>query len=83
MSDYKPTEHDGLRQDGKPDQRVNTGEFAQGKVDPVEAGKKGGNTEGTSSGGSESSGSGGSGGNGQFAGGKVDPVEAGRKGGNS
>ena len=25
MSDYKPTEHDGLRQDGQPDKRVGTG----------------------------------------------------------
>ena len=56
--DYKPTEHDGLKkvrkshflsirlinQDGTPDKRVGTGEFAQGKVDPHEAGKKGGQT---------------------------------------
>jgi len=57
-------------------------EFAQGKVDPVDAGKKGGNTQGdgsASSGGSD----GGSDGKGQFAGGKVDPVEAGKKGGKS
>nr|POF20118.1 hypothetical protein CFP56_71740 [Quercus suber] len=80
MSDYKPTEHDGLRKDGQPDQRVGTGEFAQGKVDPVEAGKKGGNTSGD---GSDESSSGGSGGKGEFAGGKVDPVEAGKKGGQS
>lgn len=65
MSDYKPTEHDGLKKDGTPDQRVKgnqggdsssdsssdnkggnggKGEFAGGKVDPVEAGKKGGQT---------------------------------------
>lgn len=25
MSDYKPTEHDGLRKDGQPDKRVGTG----------------------------------------------------------
>ncbi|RFN46087.1 hypothetical protein FIE12Z_9688 [Fusarium flagelliforme] len=37
MSDYKPTEHDGLRKDGQPDQRVGTGEFAHGKVDPHQA----------------------------------------------
>ncbi|PPJ55824.1 hypothetical protein CBER1_01618 [Cercospora berteroae] len=49
MSDYKPTEHDGLRKDGQPDQRVGTGQFAQGKVDPQEAGKKGGNTSGSGS----------------------------------
>jgi hypothetical protein len=59
-------------------------EFAGGKVDPVEAGKKGGatggETGGSSSGGSDNSGSSGKG---QFAGGKVDPVEAGRKGGQS
>jgi hypothetical protein len=59
-------------------------EFAQGKVDPVEAGKQGGatggETGGSSSGGSDNSGSSGKG---QFAGGKVDPAEAGRKGGQS
>jgi uncharacterized membrane protein YgcG len=59
-------------------------EFAQGKVDPVEAGKQGGATGGesggASSGGSDDSGSSGKG---QFAGGKVDPAEAGRKGGKS
>lgn len=71
MSDYKPTEHDGLRKDGQPDQRVGTGQFAHGKVDPVEAGKQGGQTGGESSGGSDDSSSGGSGGgSGQFAGGK-------------
>ncbi|CZR64632.1 uncharacterized protein PAC_14530 [Phialocephala subalpina] len=81
MSDtYKPTEHGGLKADGTPDKRVGTGEFAQGKVDPVEAGKQGGQTGG-STGGSDSS-SGGSGA-GQFAHGKVDPVEAGKKGGSS
>ncbi|KAF2034242.1 hypothetical protein EK21DRAFT_57032 [Setomelanomma holmii] len=83
MSDtYKPTEHDGLKQDGTPDKRVGTGEFAQGKVDPVEAGKQGGHTSGTGSDDTGSSGSGGSA-KGQFAHGKVDPVEAGKKGGNS
>ncbi|KIY02169.1 uncharacterized protein Z520_02307 [Fonsecaea multimorphosa CBS 102226] len=56
MSDYKPTEHDGLRKDGQPDQRVHQEGFAHGKVDPVEAGKKGGQ----SSGGDSSSSSGGS-----------------------
>ena len=40
--------------DGTPDKRVGTGEFAQGKVDPVEAGKAGGHTSGTGSGGSTS-----------------------------
>ena len=99
-------ENDGLRKDGQPDQRMNTGrksivfpyiyslpcsafgvanehaEFAQGKVDPVEAGKQGGHASGDSS--NDNSSSGGSGGGkGQFAGGKVDPVEAGKKGGNS
>jgi len=57
MSDYKPTEHDGLRQDGQPDKRVGTGEFAHGKVDPHEAGKAGGQTGG-SAGGSASGSSG-------------------------
>ncbi|KAK0930163.1 hypothetical protein LTR57_001331 [Friedmanniomyces endolithicus] len=81
MFDYKPTEHDGLRKDGQPDQRVNTGEFAGGKVDPHEAGAKGGQSSG---GGLESGGSSDdTGSKGQFAGGKVDPVEAGKKGGKS
>ncbi|QDS77806.1 hypothetical protein FKW77_005765 [Venturia effusa] len=79
----QPLEHDGLKQDGTPDKRVGTGEFAQGKVDPVEAGKQGGNTSGSGSGGDSESASGNSGGSakGQFAHGKVDPVEAGKKGG--
>ncbi|KAL2208467.1 hypothetical protein CC79DRAFT_1395460 [Sarocladium strictum] len=51
MSDYKPTEHDGLRQDGQPDQRVGTGEFAHGKVDPHKAGAEGGKTSGSGEGG--------------------------------
>ncbi|KAJ9625334.1 uncharacterized protein PV06_07566 [Exophiala oligosperma] len=58
MSDYKPTEHDGLRKDGQPDQRVQQDSFAHGKVDPHEAGKKGGQSSGSSdssSGGSENS----------------------------
>ncbi|KAH6954827.1 uncharacterized protein FTOL_00124 [Fusarium torulosum] len=46
MSDYKPTEHDGLRKDGQPDGRVGTGEFAHGKVDPHKAGEQGGKTSG-------------------------------------
>ncbi|PCD41037.1 hypothetical protein FGRA07_02308 [Fusarium graminearum] len=55
MSDYKPTEHEGLRKDGQPDGRVGTGEFAHGKVDPHEAGVQGGKTSGSgSSGGLES-----------------------------
>ncbi|KAH7304024.1 hypothetical protein B0I35DRAFT_445730 [Stachybotrys elegans] len=44
MSNYQPTEHDGLREDGKPDGRVGTGKFAHGKVDPHEAGQRGGKT---------------------------------------
>ncbi|MCJ1287046.1 hypothetical protein MMC26_006393 [Xylographa opegraphella] len=48
MSQYKPTEHDGLKQDGTPDKRVGTGEFAHGQVDPHEAGKAGGQTSGSS-----------------------------------
>ncbi|GAB7346957.1 hypothetical protein MBLNU459_g2013t1 [Dothideomycetes sp. NU459] len=75
---YKPTEHGGLKEDGTPDKRVGTGEFAQGKVDPVEAGKQGGQSSGGSGDSSSSSG-----GSGQFAGGKVDPVEAGKKGGSA
>ncbi|KAG6015610.1 hypothetical protein E4U43_005047 [Claviceps pusilla] len=51
MSDYKPTEHDGLKQDGTPDKRVGTGEFAYGKVDPHKAGAEGGKIGGTASGG--------------------------------
>lgn len=74
------TEHDGLRKDGQPDQRVNTGQFAQGKVDPVEAGKQGGQTGGQASGDSSGDSSGGSQ-KGQFAHGKVDPHEAGKKSG--
>ncbi|TID17864.1 hypothetical protein E2P81_ATG10836 [Venturia nashicola] len=77
---YKPTEHDGLKQDGTPDKRVGTGEFAQGKVDPHEAGKQGGATTGTGSAGYSETSNGGSA-KGQFAHGKVDPVEAGKKGG--
>lgn len=64
MSDYKPTEHGGLRQDGQPgmqfcnawllntyltmlvDQRVQQDQFAHGKADPHEAGKKGGSASG-------------------------------------
>ncbi|KAH7406421.1 hypothetical protein DE146DRAFT_390785 [Phaeosphaeria sp. MPI-PUGE-AT-0046c] len=82
---YKPTEHGGLKQDGTPDKRVGTGEFAQGKVDPHEAGKQGGHTSGSGSDGADASSGSGSGGSakGQFAHGKVDPVEAGKKGGNS
>lgn len=50
------TEHDGLRQDGQPDKRTQQSEFAYGKVDPHEAGKKGGHSSGgsdSSSGGSD------------------------------
>ncbi|KAA8565770.1 hypothetical protein MFRU_006g03130 [Monilinia fructicola] len=76
MSDtYKPTEHGGLKEDGTPDKRVGTGQFAHGKVDPVEAGAKSGHSDGTT----ESTSNSGSGGG--FAHGKVDPVEAGKKGG--
>lgn len=81
---HRSAEHDGLRKDGQPDKRVGTGEFAHGKVDPVEAGKQGGSTSGGSSD-SSSGGSSNSGGSakGEFAHGKVDPVEAGKKGGSS
>ncbi|KAB8294045.1 hypothetical protein EYC80_009503 [Monilinia laxa] len=82
MSDkYKPTEHGGLKEDGTPDKRVGTGQFAQGKVDPVEAGAKGGNSDGTTESTSNSGSGSGGGGGGEFAHGKVDPVEAGKKGG--
>ncbi|KAH8684956.1 hypothetical protein BGZ61DRAFT_534156 [Ilyonectria robusta] len=86
MSDtYKPTEHGGLREDGKPDKRVGTGEFAYGKVDPTEAGQQGGKMSGTTQATDEdvSKDTGNSGGSakGEFAHGKVDPHEAGRKGG--
>ncbi|OCT54429.1 hypothetical protein CLCR_00994 [Cladophialophora carrionii] len=66
------------------------GEFAHGKVDPHEAGKKGGlasggGTSGGSDSNTSSSGGGGSGNTGgsqkgEFAHGKVDPSEAGKKG---
>ena len=48
-------EHDGLKQDGTPDGRVGTGEFAHGQVDPHEAGKAGGQTSGSGSSGSDGS----------------------------
>jgi hypothetical protein len=41
LTQLQNIENDGLRKDGQPDQRVGTGEFAHGKVDPVEAGKQG------------------------------------------
>ncbi len=49
-------------------------EFAQGKVDPHEAGKQGGQTGGSSSGGSSA---------GEFAHGNVYPFEAVKHGGSS
>jgi len=55
MSDYKPTEHEGLKQDGTPDKRVGTGAFAHGKVDPHEAGAQGGKSSGTGEGDTSSS----------------------------
>lgn len=73
-------------------------EFAQGKVDPQEAGKQGGNTSGSGNDALEDTSSGDSGKGSmfclscslhcansaaEFAGGKVDPVEAGKKGGQS
>jgi general stress protein YciG len=62
------TEHSGLKQDGTPDKRVGTGEFAQGKIDPHEAGKQGGNTSGSrsASDGSSSGNTGGSGKGGMY-----------------
>ncbi|EHK97653.1 hypothetical protein GLAREA_01599 [Glarea lozoyensis ATCC 20868] len=72
---YKPTEHGGLKEDGTPDKRVGTGQFAQGKVDPHEAGKSGGATSGT---GNASSGStGGSTGGSDASGGNYKPTEHG------
>lgn len=61
------------------------GEFAHGKVDPSEAGKKGGQaTSGSGNTNSNESGTSTSGSNkGEFAHGKVDPSEAGKKGGSS
>jgi general stress protein YciG len=41
-------EHGGLKEDGTPDKRVGTGQFAQGQVDPHEAGKQGGQSSGGS-----------------------------------
>jgi len=82
---YKPTEHDGLKEDGTSDKRVGTGEFAYGKVDPHEAGKLGGQSSGGNGSSPESEASSGTSNQGsakgEFAHGKVDPVEAGRKGG--
>ncbi|TGO76117.1 hypothetical protein BELL_0173g00040 [Botrytis elliptica] len=72
---YKPTEHGGLKEDGTPDKRVGTGEFAHGQVDPVEARAKGGSTSDESTESPSTTGSS------EFAHGKVDPVEAGKKGG--
>lgn len=57
-------EHGGLKEDGTPDKRVGTGQFAQGQVDPHEAGKQGGQSSGgstESTGSSDSSSSGGNG----------------------
>ncbi|TVY37473.1 hypothetical protein LOCC1_G006982, partial [Lachnellula occidentalis] len=58
---FPPPEHGGLKEDGTQDKRVGTGEFAQGQVDPHEAGKAGGKTSGSggSSGGSSASSGGG------------------------
>ncbi|EFY95504.1 hypothetical protein X797_008242 [Metarhizium robertsii] len=65
MSDYKPTEHNGLKKDGTPDKRVGTGEFAYGKVDPHIAGMEGAKAAARgSSGSSDGSSSGGAGGSG-------------------
>ncbi|KAK5945732.1 hypothetical protein PMZ80_002940 [Knufia obscura] len=86
---YKPSEHDGLRKDGQPDERMQQDSFAYGKVDPHEAGKMGGHASSGGTDGTDDSGNTGSTGNsggsakGEFAHGKVDPHEAGRKGGMS
>jgi 8-oxo-dGTP pyrophosphatase MutT (NUDIX family) len=100
-------DHDGLKQDGTPDKRVGSGEsthqaggradeaeFAQGKVDPHEAGKKGGQTGAAAGDAGDDAAHGhqkkGTSFHGtqradsaEFAGGKVDPAEAGRQGGKS
>ena len=93
---YDPiTEHAGLKQDGTPDKRVGTGEFAQGQVDPHAAGQKGGLAAGHAS--SDNAGAAPKGGRltktdasmqhrslivgAEFAHGKVNPAEAGRLGG--
>jgi general stress protein YciG len=70
MSTYKPTEHDGLKQDGTEDKRVGTHEFAGGKVDPHEAGRKGGKASGGSNEDYEESGSGNTDNRGSAKGGK-------------
>ena len=49
-NNHDNTEHDGKRQDGQPDGRVGTGQFAQGKVEPHEAGKQGGSPGGSAGG---------------------------------
>lgn len=58
------TEHGGLKEDGTPDKRIGTGQFAQGKVDPTEAGAQGGKASG-GSGVDTSENTGSSGGNGR------------------
>lgn len=55
---FEHNEHDGLKQDGTPSSRIGTGEFAQGKVDPVEAGKQGSKTSGSGNGASNETSSG-------------------------
>lgn len=47
MSTYKPSEHDGLKEDGTPDKRMNPEHGFGGDHDrAVEAGKKGGKASG-------------------------------------
>ncbi|KAK4688145.1 hypothetical protein P7C73_g1962, partial [Tremellales sp. Uapishka_1] len=53
MSTYKPSEHDGLKQDGTPDKRVSSEHGFGGSdgPDPHVEGAKGGRTSGTTGGG--------------------------------
>ncbi|WVR04480.1 hypothetical protein IAU60_001483 [Kwoniella sp. DSM 27419] len=52
MSTYKPTEHDGLKQDGTPDKRVSSEHGFGGSdgPDPHVEGAKGGKASGTTDG---------------------------------
>lgn len=48
MSTYKPSEHDGLKEDGTPDKRMNPEHgFGGDHEKAVEEGKKGGKSTGT------------------------------------
>ncbi|KAL7412619.1 hypothetical protein BDY24DRAFT_415994 [Mrakia frigida] len=61
MSTYKPSEHDGLKEDGTPDKRMNPEHgFGGDHERAVEGGKKGGQTSGGSDDSTSSSSDGGS-----------------------